>query len=114
MQSLPSALQFLPPTKRREPDPVLRLTHIETLLLLCTTRRGRDYLRADGVYLIVRALHLVEKDENVAEHLVSLVNLLKKDEGPETMNEGHEEWNETEWVENKGGESDEDEKVIEI
>ncbi|PCH39617.1 hypothetical protein WOLCODRAFT_168043 [Wolfiporia cocos MD-104 SS10] len=35
---LPAVLQFLPPAKTREPDPVLRLTHVETLLLLCTTR----------------------------------------------------------------------------
>jgi len=111
---LPSALQFLPPTKRREPDPVLRLTHIETLLLLCTTRKGRDYLRENGVYLIVRTLHLVETDENVAEHAVRLVNLVKRDEGPETKNDGNEKWSGTRYVEKEENESDDDEKVIEI
>ncbi len=49
----------------REPDPVIRLTHIETLLLLCTTRWGRDYLRAHGVYEVVRALHENEHVEKV-------------------------------------------------
>lgn len=56
-EKLPDALQFLPPTKTREPDTTLRLTHVETLLLLCHTRWGRDYLREHGVYEIVRAAH---------------------------------------------------------
>ncbi|KAI0272436.1 DUF383-domain-containing protein [Gloeopeniophorella convolvens] len=83
-EQLPEALQFLPPTKAREADAVLRRTHVETLLLLCTTRWGRDYLRAHGVYEVVRALHEQETDESVSEHVERLVNLLKRDEGPDT------------------------------
>ena len=83
-ERLPDALQFLPQTKRREPDAVLRLTHIETLLLLCTTLWGRDYLRTHGVYEVVRALHEQDTNEAVSEHVERLVNLLKRDEGPET------------------------------
>lgn len=81
---LPPALQFLPPTKTREPDPVLRLTHVETLLLLCTTRWGREHLRKNGVYEIVRALHENEQVDKISEHVERLVNFLKRDEGPET------------------------------
>ncbi|KAI9067968.1 DUF383-domain-containing protein [Trametes sanguinea] len=87
---LPPALQFLPPTKKREPDPVIRLTHVETLLLLCTTRWGRDYLRTHGVYEVVRALHENEEVEKVSEHVERLVNLLKRDEGPQTLKDGEE------------------------
>lgn len=65
---LPPALQFLPPTKQREADPTLRLMHVETLLLLCTTRWGRDFLRNHGVYEIVRALHEQETVDNVRNH----------------------------------------------
>ncbi|KAJ8591022.1 DUF383-domain-containing protein [Rhizopogon salebrosus TDB-379] len=83
-ENLPSALQFLPPTKTREADSVLRLTHVETLLLLCTTRWGRDYLRANGVYEIVRGAHMEETVDNVSEHIERLVQLVKGDEGPET------------------------------
>jgi len=83
-EQLPEALQFLPQTKQREPDAVLRLTHIETLLLLCTTLWGRDYLRTHGVYEVVRALHEQDTNEAVSEHVERLVNLLKRDEGPET------------------------------
>jgi len=64
-EKLPEALQFLPPTKKREPDSALRLTHIETLLLLCHTRWGRDYLRENGVYEIVRATHENEMVDKV-------------------------------------------------
>jgi Domain of unknown function (DUF384)/Domain of unknown function (DUF383) len=83
-EQLPEALQFLPQTKRREPDAVLRLTHIETLLLLCTTLWGRDYLRTHGVYEVVRALHEQDTSEAVSEHVERLVNMLKRAEGPET------------------------------
>ena len=80
---LPDALQFLPQTKQREPDAVLRLTHIETLLLLCSTLWGRDYLRTYGVYEVVRALHEQETNDAVSEHVERLVNMLKRGEGPE-------------------------------
>ncbi|KAH9967398.1 DUF383-domain-containing protein [Russula dissimulans] len=83
-EQLPEALQFLPQTKQREPDGVLRLTHIETLLLLCATRWGREYLRTHGVYEVVRALHERETNEAVLEHVERLVNLLKRAEGPDT------------------------------
>ena len=83
-EQLPDALQFLPQTKQREPDPVLRLIHIETLLLLCTTLWGRDYLRTHGVYEVIRALHEQDTNEAVSEHVERLVNLLKRAEGPET------------------------------
>ena len=69
-EKLPSALQFLPPTKTREADSVLRLTHVETLLLLCTTRWGRDYLRAHGVYEVVRGAHQEETVDKVRSHLL--------------------------------------------
>ena len=83
-EQLPDALQFLPQTKQREPDAVLKLTHIETLLLLCTTLWGRDYLRSHGVYEVIRALHEQDTNEAVSEHVERLVNMLKRDEGPET------------------------------
>lgn len=106
-EKLPSALQFLPQTKKREPDSVLRLTHIETLLLLCTTRWGRDFLRANGVYEIIRAAHLEETVDKVrhdplysetillrlwcvvkvSEHIERLVQLVKGAEGSGTSDD---------------------------
>lgn len=66
-EKLPAELQLLPDTKKRESDEILRLTHVETLLLLCATRAGREYLREHGVYEIVRALHLVETVDKVCD-----------------------------------------------
>ncbi|KAG6863287.1 hypothetical protein C0991_007025 [Blastosporella zonata] len=54
--------------------------HVETLLLLCHTRWGRDYLREHGVYEIVRAAHMVETVDKISEHIERLVTLLKGDE----------------------------------
>lgn len=90
-EQLPDELQFLPQTKQREPDAVLRITHIETLLLLCTTLWGRDYLRTHGVYEVVRALHEQETNDAVLEHIERLVNMLKRDEGPETAQDSQVE-----------------------
>ncbi|KAH9004594.1 DUF383-domain-containing protein [Lactarius hatsudake] len=83
-EQLPEALQFLPPTKQREANAAIRLTHVETLLLLCATRWGRDCLRTRGVYEVVRALHEQETNDAVSEHVERFVNLIKRAEGPET------------------------------
>lgn len=40
--------------------------HVETLLLLCSTRDGRNSLRGQGVYEIVKTMHLVEKVDAVS------------------------------------------------
>nr|GAT51388.1 predicted protein [Mycena chlorophos] len=79
-EKLPDALQFLPPEKVREPDQAIRLLHVETLLLLCHTRWGRDYQREHGVYEIVRATHENETVDKISEHIERLVQLLKGDE----------------------------------
>jgi hypothetical protein len=56
---------MLPPDKKREPDVNIRSIHLESLLLLCTTRVGRDLLRQKEAYEVLRVLHTWEKDERV-------------------------------------------------
>lgn len=73
-------LQLLPPDKKREPDPRIVETHIETLMLLTTTREGRDRLREVKVYPIVRETHLRVEDEEVREACERLVQVLMRDE----------------------------------
>ncbi|KAI0077761.1 DUF383-domain-containing protein [Panus rudis PR-1116 ss-1] len=109
---LPPSLQFLPPTKKREADPVIRLTHVETLLLFCTTYWGREYLRANGVYQIIRALHENEEVDKVAEHVERLVNFLKRDESAESKKDGLEITNAA--VSKLIKEDDEDSKIEEV
>ncbi|KAK0203110.1 hypothetical protein DFS33DRAFT_1374967 [Desarmillaria ectypa] len=84
-EKLPEPLQFLPSDKTREPDPVIRLAYVETLLLCCHTRWGRDYLRTHGVYEIIRATHENETVDKISEHIERLVNLLKRDEPSEQV-----------------------------
>lgn len=59
-------LQFLPSSKVREKDAAIRLMHVEALLLLCTTRFGREAQRNGGVYEVIRTMHETENDENVS------------------------------------------------
>jgi hypothetical protein len=65
VDKLPASVQFLPDTKKREPDQFIRLTHIETLLLLCTTRPAREFMRLNGVYEVVQKMHETEQNTSV-------------------------------------------------
>ncbi|CAB4411873.1 unnamed protein product [Rhizophagus irregularis] len=80
MEGMPDDIQLLPPEKKREPDSHLRITLLESLVLLTTTKQGRDILRQKKVYPVIRQMHLVEKDENVGEIIEKLVNLLMRDD----------------------------------
>ena len=82
-------LQLLPPDKRRDPDPTIIQTHVETLMLLTTTREGRDTLRAIKLYPIIRETHLNVENEDVREACERLVQVLMRDEeGDEKVDAG--------------------------
>ncbi|EEB96413.1 hypothetical protein MPER_04460, partial [Moniliophthora perniciosa FA553] len=89
-EKLHPALQLLPSDKAREPDAALRLTFVETLLLLSHTRWGRDFVRANGVYEIIRAAHEVETVDKISEHMERLVTLIKGDEPAQGPSEEEE------------------------
>ncbi|KAL1748159.1 hypothetical protein HDZ31DRAFT_79862 [Schizophyllum fasciatum] len=91
MEKLPVALQMLPETKTREPDASIRHTLAEALVLLTGTRWGREKLRNSGVYEIVRAAHLAERDEGIHETIERLVNMLKRPEAEGAWIEDEEE-----------------------
>jgi hypothetical protein len=80
--------QLLEPDKERESDVEIMKTHLETLLLLTTTREDRDVLRRVKVYPIVRELHLQVEDEGVREAVDRLVQvIMRKEEGEESDGE---------------------------
>ncbi|GFF50049.1 FAM203 family protein C1020.12c [Aspergillus udagawae] len=79
MAMLPD-LQLLPPDKQRDSDNSIIVTHLETLLLLTTTREGRDKMRSINVYPIIRECHLHVDDEDVREACDRLVQVLMRDE----------------------------------
>ncbi|KAH7139514.1 hypothetical protein B0J11DRAFT_45428 [Dendryphion nanum] len=111
-------LQLLEPDKEREKDLEIMKTHLETLLLLSTTREGRDVLRRVKVYPIVRETHMQVEDDEVREACDRLVQILMRKE------EGEEE-DEIPEMTSAGGagklvelknedEDDEDEKIVDI
>ncbi|OSS54793.1 hypothetical protein B5807_00233 [Epicoccum nigrum] len=73
-------LQLLEPDKERESDNEIVKSHLETLLLLTTTREGREVLRKVKVYPIVRECHLHIEDEEVRDACDRLVQILMRDE----------------------------------
>lgn len=73
-------LQLLPPDKQRDSDPHILQTHVETLILLSTTREGRDIQRQIKVYPIIRELHLQVEHDGVREACERLVQVLMRDE----------------------------------
>ena len=126
---LPDELQFLEPDAKRETDASVTKTHLETLLALTGTRRERDALRDAGVYYVVRECHLAVQNEGVQEACDKLVQVLMRDEeGDKVQDElaasGHEQKQTTHdgrgapaptfHEAQKGAESDEDDKIIEV
>lgn len=80
-------LQLLPPDKKRETDTEILKTHLETLLLLTTTKEGRETLRKVKVYPVVRELHAQIDDEGVREGCDRLVQVLMRDEKEDEVDE---------------------------
>jgi len=69
-------LQLLPPDKARDPDTHILTTHLESLLLLTSTRAGREYMRKVKVYPIIRETHLHTENDEVAEACDRIVQVL--------------------------------------
>ncbi|EGW35429.1 uncharacterized protein SPAPADRAFT_133103 [Spathaspora passalidarum NRRL Y-27907] len=100
MFELPDELQLLPEDKQREPLNGVIAIHLESILLLCTTRQGREYLRNKSVYAIIKELHKDNNNEQVVDLCDRVVQMLKRDEAP---------------VDAADEESDEeDDKIVEI
>lgn len=88
MSMLPD-LQLLPPDKKRDSDTTIITSHLETLLLLTTTREGRERMREVSVYPVVRECHLHVEDEEVREACDRLVQVIMRDEeGEDAQAEG--------------------------
>ncbi|KAF2398394.1 DNA-binding protein HGH1 [Trichodelitschia bisporula] len=98
-------LQLLPPDKEREKDVEILKTHLETLLILTTTKSGRELLRKIKVYPIIRETHLHAEHEDVHDACDRVVQVLARDE-PEEEGEAT--------VSKEVEEMDEDEEIIEV
>ena len=80
MEGLLEDLQLLPPDKERDRDAEILKIHLETLMLLTTTKEGRERLREVGVYYVIRETHLAVEDEGVREACERLVQVLMRGE----------------------------------
>lgn len=82
MDKLPIALQYLPKEKQRDPDIDIRKMVIETLNKLCAKKHGREVLRENGVYYVLREYHKWEKDPALLLACENVVDILiqKEDE----------------------------------
>lgn len=103
MDMLPD-LQMLPPDKQRDSDPNIIQTHVETLLLLSTTREARDHMRKVNVYPVIRETHARVQDEGVQNACERLVQVLMRDEEDEKPVSRVEEI----------GDDDDDEQILEV
>lgn len=69
------------PDKIREPDEQVRLTLVESiLLLLATGRASREFLRKQRTYVILKMADMVEENEEVGEKINECVQFLRRDE----------------------------------
>jgi hypothetical protein len=100
-------LQLLAPDKEREHDTEILKTHLETLLLLTTTRGGRDVLRKIKLYPIIRETHIHIEDDEVRESCDRIVQVIMRDEEGEGSSEN---------IEPKVAEveEDEDEQIVDV
>ncbi|XP_014448762.1 protein HGH1 homolog [Tupaia chinensis] len=80
MDRLPVDLQYLPPDKQREPDADIRKMLIEAIMLLTATAPGRQQVRDQGTYLILRELHSWEPEPDVRAACEKLIQVLIGDE----------------------------------
>ncbi|ODV95806.1 hypothetical protein PACTADRAFT_84682 [Pachysolen tannophilus NRRL Y-2460] len=104
MFALPDELQLLPSDKKRDPSNEIITIHLESLLLLCSTRQCREYLRSKSVYPLIRELHKCYEDELIQELCDRLVQMLMRDEAPTT--EEVEAFN--------SDEDSDDDKIVEV
>ncbi|KAI1465860.1 DUF383-domain-containing protein [Daldinia caldariorum] len=104
MMSMLPDLQLLPPDKQRDSDPNIIQTHVETLLLLSSTREGRDHMRNVKVYPIIRETHLRVDDEGVRDACERLVQVLMRDEAEPGTDDRIKEI----------GDDDDDDQIVEV
>jgi hypothetical protein len=84
-ESMFDELQLLPPDKEREKEPEILTTYLDALILLTTTRMGRDIMRHRQVYPIIRDCHAAVDNEQVQEACDRLVQVIMRDEAPDDI-----------------------------
>ncbi|MCJ1313852.1 hypothetical protein MMC25_007532 [Agyrium rufum] len=88
---LPLELQYLGKDKAREPDAQILKVHLETLLILASaSREGREVLRGNGTYAVLRECHLHIEGSVSVSGLVNGGDKEKREREVEEVREGCE------------------------
>lgn len=114
MFKLPEELQLLPNDKKREPVSGIICTHLESILLLCSTREVREYLRQKSVYPIIRELHKAVDDEDVQALCDRIVQMLMRDEEPEITGIKEDSREDHQNDDTKDISSDNEDEIVEV
>lgn len=78
-----SRLSLLTPFWLTQSPPQIRLLLVQSLVLLTSTRRARDEMRArTWFYPVLREYHRWERDERTSDEVYRVVEMLIRDEGP--------------------------------
>lgn len=80
VEKLPLDLQYLDEDKKVEEDPDLRKMLLEAITQLCAKKAGRELIRSNCAYFILRQLHKNEGDKSVRLACENLVDILIKKE----------------------------------
>ncbi|ORZ36620.1 hypothetical protein BCR44DRAFT_124243 [Catenaria anguillulae PL171] len=80
LDRVPDWLLSLPTDHFVEKAAELRRVLVEALLVLATTRAGRQVLREAGTYLVIREAHVAEKDARTRIVIERVVDMLMRDE----------------------------------
>jgi hypothetical protein len=102
--------QLLDPDKQREPQEDIIVTHLETLLLLCTTREARERFREIKLYPILREVHSHVENDDVRENVDRVVQTIMRGEEGDGERDDEKKMKEIA----AGNPEDEDEQIVEV
>ncbi|CCD24504.1 Hgh1p NDAI_0D01900 [Naumovozyma dairenensis CBS 421] len=122
MFNLPDELQLLPEDKTRDPINSIICAHLESILLLCSTKSSREYLRSKSVYPLVRELHKSVEDEDIGELCYRIVNTLMRGDPAEQVEEilskdiedENEDENDKKAEDEDEDDDDDDDEIVEV
>jgi hypothetical protein len=111
-------LQLLEPDKEREKDVEIMKVHLETLLILSTTKESREVLRQVKIYPIIRECHMHVEDDDVREACDRVVQIIQRlEEGEEEeipSGVGGDSGKMVALKEDEEDEDDEDDRIVDI
>ncbi|KAL9639062.1 MAG: hypothetical protein Q9164_001159 [Protoblastenia rupestris] len=116
MELLPEECQLLPPEHQQERNAQVLGLEVETLYLLAARggREERRVMREQGVYIVVRQVHLEIEDKAIRRWCEKIVDLLLGDGGKGQNGGGNKGMNEIGKVAEVTEDEDEEDRIVPI